>query len=93
MGHHPHPGAGVGDYRSSVRRYQVRRHAGFPRWQAEDSIQTVAIFLYILPLKAIAPWLGDVAFWVMMVALAITLWTGVEYVIQALKLRAAGRRA
>lgn len=56
-------------------------------------VQTVAIFLYILPLKAFAPWLGDVAFWVMMVALAITLWTGVEYVIQALKLRAAGRRA
>ncbi|HKU35313.1 MAG TPA: CDP-diacylglycerol--glycerol-3-phosphate 3-phosphatidyltransferase [Paenarthrobacter sp.] len=56
-------------------------------------VQTVAIFLYTLPLKAIAPWLVDVAFWVMMVALAITLWTGVEYVIQALRLRAAGRRA
>ncbi|MFI2564550.1 CDP-diacylglycerol--glycerol-3-phosphate 3-phosphatidyltransferase [Paenarthrobacter sp. NPDC018779] len=56
-------------------------------------VQTVAIFLYTLPLKTIAPWLVDVAFWVMMVALAITLWTGVEYVVQALKLRAAGRRA
>ncbi|MFE4195487.1 CDP-diacylglycerol--glycerol-3-phosphate 3-phosphatidyltransferase [Paenarthrobacter sp. NPDC056912] len=55
-------------------------------------VQTVAIFLYLLPLKSLAPWLGDVAFWVMMVALAITLWTGVEYVIQALRLRAAGRR-
>jgi CDP-diacylglycerol--glycerol-3-phosphate 3-phosphatidyltransferase len=56
-------------------------------------IQTVAIFLYILPLEAIAPWLVIVAFWVMMAALAITLWTGVEYVVQALRLRAAGRRA
>jgi CDP-diacylglycerol--glycerol-3-phosphate 3-phosphatidyltransferase len=56
-------------------------------------IQTVAIFLYILPLEAIAPWLVMVAFWVMMAALAITLWTGVEYVVQALRLRAAGRRA
>jgi len=28
----------------------------------------------------------------MMAALGITLWTGVEYVIQAMKLRAAGRR-
>nr|WP_218643991.1 CDP-diacylglycerol--glycerol-3-phosphate 3-phosphatidyltransferase [Paenarthrobacter ureafaciens] len=56
-------------------------------------VQTVAIFLYTMPLKAIAPWLVDVAFWVMMAALAITLWTGVEYVIQALKLRAAGRKA
>ncbi|MFP3581089.1 CDP-diacylglycerol--glycerol-3-phosphate 3-phosphatidyltransferase [Arthrobacter sp. fls2-241-R2A-200] len=56
-------------------------------------VQTAAIFLYILPLGAMAPWLVYVAFGVMMVALAITLWTGVEYVIQAMKLRAAGRRA
>ncbi|WAH98024.1 CDP-diacylglycerol--glycerol-3-phosphate 3-phosphatidyltransferase [Arthrobacter sp. MMS18-M83] len=56
-------------------------------------IQTVAIFLYILPLYSLAPWLGSLAFWVMLVALAITVWTGVEYVIEAVKLRAAGRRA
>ncbi len=56
-------------------------------------VQTVAIFLYILPLSSIAPWLGVVAFLVMMAALAITLWTGGEYVIEALKLRAAGIRA
>ncbi|GAA4041562.1 hypothetical protein GCM10023063_29360 [Arthrobacter methylotrophus] len=55
-------------------------------------IQTVAIFLYILPLNSFAPWLVSVAFWVMIVALAITLWTGVEYVIEAVKLRTAGRR-
>ena len=30
---------------------------------------------------------------VMMVALAITVWTGAEYVIEALKLRASGIRA
>ena len=56
-------------------------------------IQTVAIFLYILPLASIAPWLGVVAFIVMMAALAITVWTGGEYVIEALKLRASGIRA
>ncbi|WP_160666703.1 CDP-diacylglycerol--glycerol-3-phosphate 3-phosphatidyltransferase [Pseudarthrobacter sp. ATCC 49987] len=56
-------------------------------------IQTVAIFLYILPLASIAPWLGFVAFAVMMVALAITVWTGGEYVVEALKLRASGIRA
>ncbi|WP_024366760.1 CDP-diacylglycerol--glycerol-3-phosphate 3-phosphatidyltransferase [Arthrobacter sp. TB 26] len=56
-------------------------------------IQTVAIFLYILPLASIAPWLGVVAFAVMMVALAITVWTGGEYVIEAVKLRASGIRA
>jgi len=56
-------------------------------------VQTVAIFLYILPLASFAPWLGVVAFVVMMAALAITLWTGGEYVIEALKLRAAGIKA
>ncbi|MCZ9882507.1 CDP-diacylglycerol--glycerol-3-phosphate 3-phosphatidyltransferase [Arthrobacter sp. B2a2-09] len=56
-------------------------------------IQTVAIFLYILPLNSFAPWLLSVAFWVMIAALAITVWTGVEYVIEAAKLRAAGKRA
>ena len=56
-------------------------------------VQTVAIFLYILPLASIAPWLGVVAFIVMMAALAITLWTGGEYVIEALKLRASGIKA
>ncbi|BCW70408.1 CDP-diacylglycerol--glycerol-3-phosphate 3-phosphatidyltransferase [Arthrobacter sp. NicSoilB8] len=56
-------------------------------------VQTVAIFLYILPLASIAPWLGVVAFAVMMAALAITLWTGGQYVVEALKLRAAGIKA
>jgi CDP-diacylglycerol--glycerol-3-phosphate 3-phosphatidyltransferase/cardiolipin synthase len=56
-------------------------------------IQTVAIFLYILPLNSFAPWLVSVAFWVMLAALAITVWTGVEYVVEAAKLRTAGRRA
>ncbi|MDP9906417.1 CDP-diacylglycerol--glycerol-3-phosphate 3-phosphatidyltransferase [Arthrobacter bambusae] len=56
-------------------------------------IQTVAIFLYILPLNSCAPWLVSVAFWVMIVALAITVWTGAEYVIEAAKLRSAGKRA
>jgi CDP-diacylglycerol---glycerol-3-phosphate 3-phosphatidyltransferase len=56
-------------------------------------VQTAAIFLYVLPLGALAPWLGAVAFAVMMLALAITVWTGAEYVIEALKLRAGGLRA
>ncbi|RAX17389.1 CDP-diacylglycerol--glycerol-3-phosphate 3-phosphatidyltransferase [Pseudarthrobacter sp. AG30] len=56
-------------------------------------VQTAAIFLYLLPLGAFAPWLVWVAFAVMMAALAITVWTGVEYVIEALRLRAKGRQA
>ena len=56
-------------------------------------VQTAAIFLYLLPLGAFAPWLVWVAFAVMMAAVAITVWTGVEYVIEALRLRAKGRQA
>lgn len=56
-------------------------------------VQTVAIFLFIVPLASIAPWLYWVAFGVMLVALAITVWTGVEYVFQALRLRSEGKRA
>ncbi len=54
-------------------------------------VQTVAIFLYLLPLAAIAPWLGWAAFAVMMVAVLITVWTGVEYVVEALRLRSKGK--
>jgi CDP-diacylglycerol--glycerol-3-phosphate 3-phosphatidyltransferase len=59
----------------------------------KTATQTAAIFLYVIPLASFAPWLGVVAFVVMLVALAITLWTGGEYVIEAVKLRAAGIRA
>jgi len=56
-------------------------------------VQTVAILLYVVPLASLAPWLGVVAFLVMLAAVAITVWTGVQYVVEALKLRASGRRA
>jgi CDP-diacylglycerol--glycerol-3-phosphate 3-phosphatidyltransferase len=54
-------------------------------------VQTAAIFLYLLPLGAFAPWLAWVAFAVMMAAVIITVWTGVEYVVEALRLRAKGK--
>jgi CDP-diacylglycerol--glycerol-3-phosphate 3-phosphatidyltransferase len=54
-------------------------------------VQTAAIFLYLLPLAAILPWLSWVAFAVMMGAVLITVWTGVEYVVEALRLRSKGK--
>ena len=54
-------------------------------------VQTLAIFLYLLPLAAIAGWLTWVALAVMLAAVAITVWTGVEYVVEAFRLRAKGR--
>ncbi|WP_437773985.1 CDP-diacylglycerol--glycerol-3-phosphate 3-phosphatidyltransferase [Arthrobacter sp. KNU40] len=77
-------------------RFFVIRYGVMPASRAgklKTVVQTVAIFLYILPLNSFAPWLLSVAFWVMIVALVITVWTGVEYVIEAAKLRAAGKRA
>lgn len=56
-------------------------------------VQTVAILLYVIPLASLAPWLGAVAFLVMIAAVLITVWTGAQYVVEALKLRASGRRA
>ena len=54
-------------------------------------VQTAAIFLYLLPRGSFAPWLGWVAFAVMMAAVVITVWTGVEYVVEALRIRAKGK--
>lgn len=56
-------------------------------------VQTFAIFLYVIPLAAFAPWLGTLALVVMLVAVAITVWTGLEYVVEAMKLRARGLAA
>ena len=53
-------------------------------------VQTLAIFLYVIPLASLAPWLGFLALGVMLVAVGITVWTGVQYVVEALKLRAQG---
>jgi len=55
-------------------------------------VQTAAIFLYLLPLSAVAPWLVWAALAVMLVGVGITVWTGVEYVIEAMKVRAEGLR-
>ncbi|WP_426998841.1 CDP-diacylglycerol--glycerol-3-phosphate 3-phosphatidyltransferase [Pseudarthrobacter sp. N5] len=59
----------------------------------KTAVQTAAIFLYLLPLGVIAPWLEGVALAVMLVAVMITVWTGAEYVVEALKLRSQGQRA
>ncbi|MEC5180303.1 CDP-diacylglycerol--glycerol-3-phosphate 3-phosphatidyltransferase [Arthrobacter sp. CG_A4] len=77
-------------------RFYVIRYGVIPASRGgklKTVIQTVAIVLYVIPLASLAPWLGMMAFAVMMVALAITVWTGGEYVIEALKLRSSGIRA
>lgn len=74
-------------------RFAVIRYGVMPASRGgklKTVVQTLAIFLYLL-----VPALGDWAWWpavvVMMAALAITVVTGVDYVVQAMRLkRSAG---
>ncbi len=50
-------------------------------------LQTAGLQLMLLPLVVIAGWLADVAFWIMIAALVVTVVTGLDYLISALRLR------
>lgn len=54
-------------------------------------LQTAGLQLMLLPLVVIAGWLADVAFWIMIGALAVTVVTGVDYLVSALRLRRTAR--
>jgi CDP-diacylglycerol---glycerol-3-phosphate 3-phosphatidyltransferase len=58
--------------------------------KAKTVVQALAIGLYILPLTGV---LASVRWWVMAVALVLTLVTGVDYVYRALTLRRTSARA
>lgn len=78
----------------TVLRFVVIRYGVIPASRGgklKTVLQTAGISLFLLPLKSLIPWLGDVAFYVMLVALAVTLITGVDYVVQAVRLRAAAK--
>jgi len=56
-------------------------------------LQSAGLQLMLLPLVVIADWLAAVAFWIMIAALVVTVVTGIDYLINALRLRrAAGDR-
>ncbi|MDY3126768.1 MAG: CDP-diacylglycerol--glycerol-3-phosphate 3-phosphatidyltransferase [Corynebacterium sp.] len=50
----------------------------------KTALQTVAIALYLLPLPE---WMGPVAFAVMIIAVAVTVITGVQYLVDSRKVR------
>jgi CDP-diacylglycerol--glycerol-3-phosphate 3-phosphatidyltransferase len=52
-------------------------------------LQTVALLLYLFPLTPGNPVLTAIAFVVMLLALAVTVVTGVDYVVKAIRLRAS----
>jgi CDP-diacylglycerol---glycerol-3-phosphate 3-phosphatidyltransferase len=72
-------------------RFWVIRHGVIPAsrgGKAKTLMQIVAIGFYLLPLP---PWLLFVRWVTMGVALLLTVVTGVDYVIRAIRLRAVGR--
>ncbi len=74
-------------------RFWVIRHGVIPAsrgGKAKTLVQVLAIGLYLLPLPS---WLAPVAVVFMGTAVVLTVVTGVDYVIRAVRLRARGRRA
>ncbi|KUG58916.1 CDP-diacylglycerol--glycerol-3-phosphate 3-phosphatidyltransferase [Nesterenkonia jeotgali] len=55
-------------------------------------LQSAGLQLMLLPLVVLASWLADVAFWIMILALVVTVVTGVDYLISAIRMRSRVRR-
>jgi CDP-diacylglycerol---glycerol-3-phosphate 3-phosphatidyltransferase len=74
----------------TLMRFWVIRYgviAASPGGKLKTVLQSLAIFLYVLPPQGQA-WLGWTATVVMAAALALTVGTGVDYVVRAVRLRA-----
>ena len=74
----------------TLMRFWVIRYgviAASPGGKLKTVLQSLAIFLYVLPLQSQA-WLEWTATVVMAAALALTVGTGVDYVVRAVRLRA-----
>ena len=82
---------GITALRFVVIRYGVMPAS--PGGKLKTVLQTVALGLFLLPLRDVAPAVPAVAFVVMIAAVAVTVATGADYVIKALQLRAASREA
>lgn len=55
-------------------------------------LQAVVIGLYLLPYTHTVEWLHTVAWWLMLLTLAVTVVTGLEYILKAGQLVAAGKK-
>ncbi len=54
-------------------------------------LQAAGLQLMLLPLAVIAGWLSTVALWIVIVAAVVTVVTGIDYVVQAMRIRRAAR--
>lgn len=73
----------------TVLRFAVIRHGVMPASRGgklKTVLQTVAVLLYLLPMTAHWAWLGWAAAIVMAAAFIVTLVTGIDYVLKAMKL-------
>jgi CDP-diacylglycerol--glycerol-3-phosphate 3-phosphatidyltransferase len=76
----------------TLTRFFVIRHGVIPAsrgGKAKTVAQMLAIFLYILPLTG---WPADMRWWVLMVAVALTVLTGIDYIVRAINLRKTSER-
>ncbi|MEN2743175.1 CDP-diacylglycerol--glycerol-3-phosphate 3-phosphatidyltransferase [Sinomonas halotolerans] len=80
---------GITALRFVVIRYGVMPAS--PGGKLKTVLQTVGLGLYLLPLRDVAPAVPAVAFAVMLAAVAVTVATGVDYVVKAVRLRAAAK--
>jgi CDP-diacylglycerol--glycerol-3-phosphate 3-phosphatidyltransferase len=76
-------------------RFWVLRHGVIPASRGgklKTLVQTVAIGLYVLPLTRLVAegWVTQACWWLMAVAVAVTVLTGFDYLLRALRLRATG---
>jgi CDP-diacylglycerol--glycerol-3-phosphate 3-phosphatidyltransferase len=84
---------GVRELGVTALRFWVLRYGVIPAsrgGKVKALVQAVAIELYVLPLPVAAQ---PVRWATMGIAVALTVLTGIDYVVRALRLRAAGRRA
>lgn len=76
----------------TLTRFFVIRHGVIPAsrgGKAKTVAQMLAIFLYILPLTG---WAADARWWILMIAVALTVLTGIDYIVRAIHLRRNSER-
>ena len=76
----------------TLTRFFVIRHGVIPAsrgGKAKTVAQMLAIFLYILPLTG---WAVDARWWILMLAVALTVLTGIDYLVRAMNLRRTSER-
>lgn len=76
----------------TLTRFFVIRHGVIPAsrgGKAKTVAQMLAIFLYILPVTGA---LATARWWILMIAVALTVLTGIDYVVRAIQLRKTSER-